>query len=195
MVILLSIMRWGNGTKPKKSTAYMEGDGNVGANPKTTAFLKECLADALIQLLETRPIEKITVPEIAAAAGVGRTTYFRNFASKAELLSYKLVVLWERWAEEHGVMIRKRYSPDNALTFFQFNYSIRPLLALMYRRGLQSALYDSFQSYMTPQEGATPPDCYRIGFYSYGLFGLLDAWIRRDFSESPEQMVGFVKDF
>ena len=195
MVILLSIARGGNGTKHRKSTAITEGDRNVGANPKTTAFLKECLADALIQLLETKPLGKITVPEIAAVAGVGRTTYFRNFGSKAELLSYKLVVLWERWAEENGVEKRRHYSPDNALTFFQFNYSIRPLLALLYRRGLQSALYDSFQSYMMPQQGATPLDCYRIGFYSYGLFGLLEAWILRDFSESPEQMVSFVNAF
>ena len=33
-------------------------------NAKTTEFLKECLADALIKLLKTKPIEKITVPEI-----------------------------------------------------------------------------------------------------------------------------------
>ena len=167
----------------------------MGANPKTTAFLKECLADALIQLLETKPIEKITVPEIAALSGVGRTTYFRNFGSKEEMLSYKLIVLWERWAEEHGVVIRRRYSPDNALTFFRFNYSIRALLTLMYRRGLQAALYASFQAYMMPQQGVTPLDCYRIGFYSYGLFGLLDAWILRDFCETPDQMANLVKDF
>ena len=167
----------------------------MGANPKTTAFLKECLADALIQLLETKPLEKITIPEIAALAGVGRTTYFRNFGSKPELLSYKLTALWERWAEAHGVRIRRRYSPDNALTFFAFNYSIRPLLALMYRRGLQSALYGAFRSYMYPHVGASPLDAYRSGFYSYGLFGLLDAWILRDFSETPEEMAALVKNF
>ena len=82
----------------------------MGANPKTTAFLKECLADALIELLEKKPIEKITIPEIAGLAGVGRTTYFRNFHSKEEMLSFKLIVLWERWAEEHQVRVRHRYS-------------------------------------------------------------------------------------
>ena len=167
----------------------------MGANPKTTAFLKECLADALIHLLEIKPMEKITVPEIAALAGVGRTTYFRNFSSKAEMLSFKLIVLWERWVEEHSVRTRRHFSPDNALTFFQFNYSIRPLLSLLYRRGLQSALYGSFQLYMMPQQTAAPLDCYRTGFYSYGLFGLLDVWILRDFSETPEQMAELVKDF
>ena len=106
----------------------------MGASPETTAFLKECLADALLKLLETRPMEKITVPQIASLAGVGRTTYFRNFGSKEEMLSFKLIRLWERWAIEHQVQIKRRYNIDNALTFFQFNYSIRSILQLLYRR-------------------------------------------------------------
>lgn len=160
----------------------------MGANPKTTAFLKECLADALIELLEKKPIEKITIPEIAGLAGVGRTTYFRNFRSKEEMLSFKLIVLWERWSEKHRVKVRRRYSTENALTFFQFNYSIRALLSLMYRRNLQSSLYSAFHTYMMPPHDAQPIECYSGSFYSYGLFGLLDAWIVRGFRETPEQM-------
>jgi AcrR family transcriptional regulator len=160
----------------------------MGANPKTTVFLKECLADALIRLLETKPTEKITIPEIAALAGVGRTTYFRNFSSKEDMLSFKLILLWERWAEEHGVEVKRRYSADNALTFFQFNHSIRALLTLMYSRDLQSALYKAFHIYMMPSDGADPLECYQSSFYSYGLFGLLDAWIVRGFCETPEEM-------
>lgn len=159
----------------------------MGASPETTAFLKECLADALIQLLETKPLEKITIPEIASLAGVGRTTYFRNFSSKEEMLTFKIIRLWERWAEEHHVKIRRRYSVDNALTFFEFNYSIRPLLMLLYRRDLQSALFATFYVYMMPQ-GDSPMEIYKNSFYSYGLFGLLDEWIMRGFAETPEQM-------
>ena len=166
----------------------------MGASPQTTAFLKECLADALIQLLETKPVEKITIPEIASLAGVGRTTYFRNFDSKEEMLSYKLIVLWDRWAEEHGVRKKHRYSLENALTFFGFNYSIRPLLSLLYRRGLQSALHRAFNLYMRPQHEAEPSEYYRGGFYSYGLYGLLDAWILRGFRESPEQMAQIARE-
>ncbi len=160
----------------------------MGASAETTAFLKECLADALIQLLETKPLEKITIPEIASLAGVGRTTYFRNFSSKEEMLVYKIITLWERWAEAHHVIIKRRYTTDNALTFFEFNYSIKPLLELLYQRNLQSALFSTFYSYMMPPQGAEPMDCYKSSFYSYGLFGLLDEWIMRGFAESPEQM-------
>ena len=166
----------------------------MGANPKTTAFLKECLADALIQLLETKPIEKITIPEIAVLAGVGRTTYFRNFNSKDEMLSFKLLTLWDRWVEEHGVKTRRRYSSENALTFFQFNYSIRTLLVLMYSCGLQASLYRAFHLYWMPPDDADPRECYKSIAYSYGIFGILDAWIVRGFSETPEQMAEIVRE-
>lgn len=166
----------------------------MGGNAKTTEFLKECLADALIKLLKTKPIEKISVPEIAEIANVGRTTYFRNFTDKREMLTFKIVRLWERWAEEHNLTERKKYTVDNALDFFHFNYSIRDLLSLLYKKNLQSSLYDAFYSIMVSQYSANAAQCYKSRFYSYGLFGLLDEWIKRGFYESPEEMAEILRE-
>ncbi len=157
-------------------------------NAKTTEFLKECLADALIKLLKNKPIEKITVSEIAKTADIGRTTFFRNFTSKTEVITYKFIRLWERWAEEHNVIERSKFTLDNATEFFEYNYSIKELLELIYSRDLQPAVYDAFYKVMMPQHGSNAYECYESRFYSYGLFGLLDEWIKRGFYESPEQM-------
>lgn len=165
----------------------------MGGNAKTTEFLKECLADALIKLLETKPIEKITIPEIAQKADVGRTTYFRNFTSKNEVVTFKIVRLWDRWAEEHNLNEPRGYEVNNALDFFLFNYSIREILNLIYTRELQSALYDAFYYIIMPRYGATAIERYKNSFYCYGLFGLLDEWIKRAFRESPEEMTEIFK--
>ena len=160
----------------------------MGGNARTTNFLKECLADGLIKLLETKPIEKITIPEIAKIAQVGRTTYFRNFSSKNELLTFKLICLWERWADSHNMEDYRRYSVKNAPEFYAFNFANRELLSLIYKRGLQTVIYDAFYTVMAPYDSADPVECYYIRFYSYALFGLLDEWIKRDFFESAEEM-------
>ena len=165
----------------------------MGASPETTAFLKECLADALIKLLETKTLENITIPEITQLAGVGRTTYFRNFSSKEDMLSFKLIKLWERWAEEQKITKERRFNKSNTLAFLLFNYNIRPLLELMYRRGLQSALFQSFYDYNMPKNSTDPVDCYQSSIYSYGLFGLLDEWIIRGFRETPAEMIEILK--
>ena len=162
----------------------------MGGNAKTTEFLKECIADALIKLMKTKPIEKITVPEIVETAGVGRTTYFRNFTTKNEVLAFKFVRVWNRWADEHNVSVRDRFKLENANDFFGFNYSIRHILQAVYAAGMQSTVYDAFYQVMMPQYGANAMECYQARFYSYGLFGLLDEWIKRGFRESPDEMVG-----
>lgn len=48
---------------------------------ESTEFLKGCMSDALIKLMEDRSIEKITIKQITRLAGVGRSTWFRYFIS------------------------------------------------------------------------------------------------------------------
>lgn len=158
---------------------------------KTTEFLKECLSDALIQLMREKDFEKISIKEIADTAGVGRATWFRNYTSKNEALTFKFVQVWNRWADEHAIAVRDRFDLSNAKNFFQFNYEIKHILEIVYTSNMQSAIYDAFYQVMMPQYGANAKECYQARFYSYGLFGLLDEWIKRGFKESVEEMVIF----
>lgn len=158
---------------------------------KTTEFLKECLSDALIQLMREKDFEKISIKEIADTAGVGRATWFRNYTSKNEALTFKFVQVWNRWADEHAIAVRDRFDLANAKNFFQFNYEIKHILEIVYTSNMQSAIYDAFCQVMMPQYGANAKECYQARFYSYGLFGLLDEWIKRGFKESVEEMVIF----
>lgn len=158
---------------------------------KTTEFLKECLSDALIQLMREKDFEKISIKEMADTAGVGRATWFRNYTSKNEALTFKFVQVWNRWADEHAIAVRDRFDLANAKNFFQFNYEIKHILEIVYTSNMQSAIYDAFYQVMMPQYGANAKECYQARFYSYGLFGLLDEWIKRGFKESVEEMVIF----
>lgn len=156
---------------------------------KTTEFLKECLSDALIRLMRDNDFKKISIKDIVNAAGIGRATWFRNYTSKSEALTFKFIQAWNRWADEHAIAIRNRFNPGNAKDFFQFNYEIKHILQVVYDADMQSAVYDAFYQVMMPQHGADAKECYQVRFYSYGLFGLLDEWVRRGFKESPDEMV------
>ncbi|MEE1186185.1 MAG: TetR-like C-terminal domain-containing protein [Acutalibacteraceae bacterium] len=155
---------------------------------KTTEFLKECMCDALIKLIPEKNFDKITVNDITTLAGVGRSTWFRNFTTKMDALTYKLVRMWQRWAKERHLSEYKRYNLDNAKDFFQFNYGIRDLINTIYKAELQSCIYDAFCVVMMPQYEASAFECYQSRFYAYGLFGLLEEWVKRGFKETPEKM-------
>ena len=69
----------------------------------TTEYLKECMGTALLELMREKPLEKISIEEMTARADVGRSTYFRYFRSKDEVLSFKICCLWKRFDAQHHV--------------------------------------------------------------------------------------------
>ena len=162
---------------------------------KSNDYIKECIADALLLLLKEKPIEKITVNELVAKAGVGRVTYFRSFTNKSEAITFKFIKMWEQYAELNDIKVRDRFDLDNALHFFQYNLSIRHILTLVYTAGQQEAIHESFYRIMTPPDrGDDILTAYREKFYAHGLYGLLDEWIKRDFQETPEEMAELLHD-
>ena len=60
----------------------------MGSNIKTVGFLKECMSDALLKLMNEKKFSQITIHEISAEAGVNRSTWFRNFTSKEDAITY-----------------------------------------------------------------------------------------------------------
>ena len=160
----------------------------MARDAKTTDYLKECMADALIRLMEEKDAERISVTEITAAAGVGRATWFRHFNAKAEALTFKLVRLWDRWTEANRIPVHTRFKLEHSLAFFRFNHSIQELLQTLYKNGMQSCIYDAFCLVMLPQYEASLVERYQSRFYAHGVFGLLEEWVKRDFAETPEQM-------
>ena len=161
---------------------------------RSNDYLKECIADALLVLLREKPIGKITVDELTAKAGVGRATYFRCFQNKGEVITFKFIKMWERYAELNDIRVRDRFDLSNAQHFFRYNLSIRHILTLVYQAEQQEALHESFYRIMVPSDhDADPQTAYREKFYAHGLYGLLDEWIKRDFRETPEEMANMLR--
>lgn len=159
---------------------------------KSTDFLKECIADAMLQLMEEKPLKKITVKEITDTAGVGRATFFRHFDSKGDVLTFKLVTLWNRWAESRNLVDKSRFSLRTAEEMFAFNLNIKPIIAKIYEEEMQNTIHDAFYQIMEPSFGTDTVNSYANRFYSYGIFGLLDEWIKKGFRETPQEMADIV---
>lgn len=159
---------------------------------KTTDYLKECIADAVILLLKEKSIEKISVDEIVKKAGVGRATYFRSFSSKSEAISFKLMKMWKQYCELNDIEISTCFNLNNAEHFFAFIYSIRHILEIINQAGLQESVHQSLCSFMPKRNNidndVSTDTIYRKKFYAHGLYGLFDEWMKRGFSEPPNVM-------
>lgn len=164
----------------------------MGRRTETTDYLKECIADALFQLMETQEIEKIRIDDITKLAGVGRMTYFRYFNSKIEVLHYKMEQLFYRWADEHPEL-DETPGIDNALEFFRFCVSVKPYIELLHRHGQMGMMTELM---MTP-EGYVMldrKDRFKLIISSYMLHGIVRAWAENDFRETPEELVQVISE-
>ena len=63
-------------------------------------FARECIVDALLVLTKEKPLSAITVSELCDRAGVSRMTFYRNYASKEEVFSSRLLELLEEYGKE-----------------------------------------------------------------------------------------------
>ena len=163
-------------------------------NDITSEFLKDCMAAAVIKLLEQWPLDKIQVKQICDTSGYHRASWFRAFRSKSEAVTYHMVRLWQLYCERHGLEGRNDWVIDNAESYFQYNYEIRDTLRLLHRRGLMNELADSFTATLHDHHIADPDRAYRTAMFAFSLYGILREWIIRDFDQPPAVMACIVRE-
>ncbi|MFF2313025.1 TetR family transcriptional regulator [Streptomyces albidoflavus] len=75
------------------TTASTAGSETAGPSlrERTRAAMRAEVSDVAFRLFAERGFEKTTVEQIAAAAGLSRTTFFRYFGTKEELVLGKIV--------------------------------------------------------------------------------------------------------
>ncbi len=159
-------------------------------------FSKDCLSDALLLLMNTKPVSQITVQEIADKAGVSRVTWFRHFKDKREAVVYNLVRKWERWADEHDLKDPGKISLANVDSFVDYIYEIRAVRHALIRSDMTSAVLDSFLAVLIAEKYEAPsPDFFTLQFLTYGMTGLVDAWAETDYSVDKETIAGYLRMF
>ncbi len=150
----------------------------------------EKMGAALLKLMKDQPFDKITVDQITQTAGTGRVTYFRNFTSKSDLLSYYLLCQYKHYYAEngHGSGIHEN-SRDNLLCLFRFSESIRGDHMLIVECGQEAAIFMAYR-YSFLEEVHEDPDSYvPNALFNYGVFGVIHEWLRLGCSPSAEEMV------
>ncbi len=93
---------------------------------KNNFFIKECILQALLQLMDTKDFKDITITEITEKAGVSRMAYYRNYYYKEDILNNYMTELLNKYNNIRNDIIK--VSPNNkyklifhALEYFKEN--------------------------------------------------------------------------
>lgn len=156
----------------------------------------ESVIGAMWELLAVKPFEKISVSELAARAGVGRVTFYRNFASKEEVLTRSLrheMQAWlarreidlSDWSDAHLMLVLRQ--------FFDFWYGQQEPIRLLMANRLDYLLEEELNRYFQNRLGHLTDD-FHLQFIVGGFFRVLRTWVAKGCQESPDEIMALLKN-
>lgn len=154
----------------------------------TSEMMKSFIAESLLILLEQHSFEEITVGEIVQKAGVNRSTYYRHFEKKEDIILYFLDCLSEdilEWDKE-----QKPDFKEHLINVYKHYYNHKEQMLTIYKNGLSFLFLDvltkNLSAYET--ENRNPDMQYNIAFHIGGTFNHFLLWLSRDMADTPEEM-------
>lgn len=146
---------------------------------------KKLIRDALIQLMAEMPFDKITIKDIAEKSGLTRQTFYHNFSSKEEVLSYNIDILFAKYFE--FVSQNNIDDVENIIWFyFRFWQENVDFLKLLMENNLTHILLYKYPEYFKKVKGIfmnnknmTDAECeYIYAFISGAVVNTLTVWVR-----------------
>ena len=198
-LILLSSYTFNEmGTDVREETDILRG---VSMKRKTA---KEMLAESFRELAEKKPVDKITVQDIIDNCGYSKTTFYRSFKDKYDLMAWNYIKRHKQIMDqtENDDYEWKKTLVDGAADFYEQKEYLKNLL-------MRTSGFDSFSQYMKQVHFDSLKRCVLkasglknldvktemyVRTYSQGTTDLTIDWIMGAYDVSPEELAEVYED-
>ncbi|MDC7224868.1 MAG: TetR/AcrR family transcriptional regulator [Spirochaetales bacterium] len=163
---------------------------------------REWIRESLFQLMEEGEYSRITISEITAHARLSRRTFYRNFATKEDVISYYFETLCGQYidllGEEESLTL-----PNITRVFFSFWLRHKEFLKLMDKNHLCPLLLEQFNEKLPSiydlfkgrSEGyADEEEIKFVLFYSIGgYWNTLLLWLKEGAKKEPRELAEMIE--
>ncbi|WP_315077412.1 TetR/AcrR family transcriptional regulator [uncultured Clostridium sp.] len=163
---------------------------------------KKWIVNSLIELMDKKPYNQITLKEIAENVDLARQTIYRNFATKEAILEYHVDGLYNEFIKI--ISAKKQVTLNDLLiTYFEYWYKSKEFLKKLIDNNVYSILLDLHLKYLNSM--ATNEELKKLTFVSEnsyfnhftagGLWFVLKRWIEDDAEKTPKEMTNIILNF
>lgn len=161
------------------------------SNESRNAYVVEHLTGSMLALLREKPISDISISELCAAAGVGRTSFYRNYEEKEDILRAYIGHLFQDWVDEYKRTPDPPVRETVRMVFSHFEAN-RDFYGLLNERGLVYLLKDVILNLCGFHPEQEMPAAYASAYVAFFLYGWVEVWFRRGMRDTAEELIAYL---
>ena len=166
-------------------------------NANGNAYVRDCIFQALLTLMDEKPFEDISISDITRRANVSRMAYYRNYSSKEEILTSHLEDEVRQYVQfaEGDYDEELRITEKNLARLFEHCKEEKKFLLACDNAGLGYYFLDACIIYLHRyfmREGKRRE--YILNSYASALCSTIIKWLRSGTKEPAEQMAKMLYD-
>ena len=164
----------------------------MSATRQSKAAIMNSLENTLVLFMKEKPFAEISIQELCDRAGVGRSSFYRYYTSKEEVMISLLLHEWYAWRRAEGAKDYSIISHESARSFIRHVFATRELFELIHQNGLDRLFPVIVESNESMKKNKNH---YMVAFFCYGVFGILRDWYMGGCVESEEDLIAVVDAF
>lgn len=144
-------------------------------------MVMESLTQALLQLMEKKPLSKINVSELCTRAGVGRVSFYRNFDSMDDILVQHLKKCTDEWWRDFSQKDVESFYTDFWPELLEQYRANGHLVRLLYENNASHLIKDHIFACAAPhlrsmRKSLMPEPRWRVRYTAWWMNGSSGEW-------------------
>ena len=145
------------------------------------------MADALLILMREKDYADIAIGEITSKAGVNRSTFYRNFSSKDEIIKH----YFNQIIHTHRASLSEKQTSIESylLDMFTHYYGYKNELLLIHRAKVSYIMLETFnETFSVIRADTTLESRYATHYHTGGIYNTFLLWFENGMTETPVEM-------
>lgn len=174
-----------------------------------TTNAKQKIKDALVELLNEKDFEKISILDIVRRAGVGRSTYYYHYFEQQEVLNDVFTDVFERFCDTQRNIAEPPYSKEMAnaegalyqisASMVDYLLSSKELLKTLFFGSVSRKFAEGYRDYFMRTYSMIHPsesvyDRYMCNYLCAGQYHLLETMVQNGREEDRDDMIKLLYD-
>ncbi len=165
-------------------------------NTEANRITQESIETSLLLLMEEKDFSSISITEITSRAGVSRTAYYRNYASKEDILTNIFNRTAETIVNALSIELASLNMVNSYLVLFKKVLEIKELFVIIQKAGMVVKFQMAVnEKYLQAIDVNSPEAYYRVLSWIGSVFNIIFGWLQRGSPETPEQMAHICSQF